>query len=218
MKYLDGVVSVVKYYGILWTTAVGGILGANAVTMVAAFFSDENKASQIQPWPHYGWYAGSALFLIAAIMGKLRFVNGAASSESSHDSSKPNDKPEETEDSPKKDSGVPGFLFACGLGGGFLGLLFGCSLMVFVFSWAYSPFSSEQVASSVTIDRELTGANSLHQPVMKTDSPIAAYVCLSPALIGVAGGIIAGSVIVLKYRKTPADTVTSVPPAEPTRR
>lgn len=201
-----------KVYGLLWMTAVGGILGANLSTTIGMMlFVSENKAAQIQPWTNYGWWAGIAIFFVGAIFGKLRFINGSGPDE------KPKDSVDNDEDSDAatakpftpatEQSSSFSFIAVCGLAGSFLGLLLGGSLLVFLFSYAYSPFASQQAASSITIVSEKSPNTAQPRSVMQTNHPSAFYVCLTPAILGLVAGVAAGGVITAVYgRSDSADT------------
>ena len=186
-----------KIYGLLWMTAVGGILGANlSATIGTLFFITENKSDSVQPWAHYGWYSGTALFFMGAILGKLRFLNGTALGSGSKqlaDSSattEANDATTEIPSQSDEQSSIPGFIFACGLAGGFLGLLLGGSLLVFSISYAYSPFASQKAVSSVKVVQEQTLGTAIRRPVILSNHPVTLYLCLTPAVLGAIAGLL----------------------------
>lgn len=198
---------VLRVFVVLWMTAVGGILGANLLAIVGTqFFVPENKGVYIQPWSHAGWYVGTLLFLFGAVTGRLRFINGTSLGNSSTQTS---EKPTTSNDGavvsanpkqPKERSGVLGFVFVCGLAGGFLGLLLGANLLTFWFSLAYSPFAPKQVASFVEVAHERQPGSTFKRPVMRSSHPISLYLCLTPAAVGVLAGVTAAGVIAIKYR------------------
>jgi hypothetical protein len=198
-----------KIYGLLWLTAVGGILGANlSATIGTLFFIAENKGVHVQPWAHYGWYGGTALFFMGAILGKLRFINGTAlggrskPSANSSAATEANDATAKTSSQSDKQSSILGFIFACGLAGGFLGLLLGGSLLVFSISYAYSPFASQKAVSSVEVVEEQTAGTAIRRHVIQSNHPVTLYLCLTPAVLGAIAGAVGGGVIVLKYRES----------------
>ena len=197
---------VLRVFVVLWMTAVGGILGANLLAIIGTqFFVPENKGVYVQPWSHAGWYVGTLLFFFGAVTGRLRFVNGTGlenrSTQTADESTMINDavvsaKPEQ----PREQSGVLGFVFVCGLAGGFLGLLLAGNLLAFWFSLAYSPFAPKGVVSSVEVVHEQQPGSVVKRPVMRSSHPISLYVCLTPAAVGILAGATAAGVIALKYR------------------
>jgi hypothetical protein len=197
-----------KFYGLLWLTAIGGILGANLAATIGTFsFVTENKSINAQPWTHVGWYGGVALFFVGAMLGKLRFINDTAlaggSSQPAYSSAITEANAATTKHASEADeqSSIPGFIFACGLAGGFLGLLLGGSLLVFAISYAYSPFASHTAVSSVKVVQEQTPVTTIRRPVIQSSHPVTLYLCLTPAILGVLAGAVGGSVVVLKYRE-----------------
>lgn len=205
--------TVLKIYGLLWMTAVGGILGSNlSATIGTLLFITENKGLYVQPWAHYGWYVGTALFFIGAICGKFRFINGSALSGRSKqpaDTSAFTEANDATAKAPARSneqSSIPGFVFACGLAGGFLGLLLGGSLLVFTTSYAYSPFASQKTVSSVRVVQEQGPGSAVRRPVIQNSHPVALYICLTPAVLGIIAGAVGGGVITLKYREGKSST------------
>lgn len=198
--------TVLKAYGLLWMTAVGGFLVANLSAIVGTLFLvPENKAVYVQPWAHTGWYVGIALFFVAAILGKLRFINGTAFGDRLN---RPTIKSSDAEGDDtagtisslsNEDSGVLGFIFACGLAGGFLGLLLGGSLLVFPMSYAYSPFATSEAVSSVEVVEERAPGSAMHRRMIQFKHPVTLYLCLTPAVLGVVAGALGGGVVALKY-------------------
>ena len=198
--------TVLKAYGLLWMTAVGGFLVANLSAIIGTlFFVPENKSVHVQPWTHTGWYIGIALFFVAAILGKLRFINGTAFGDrlerpAINSADAEGDGTTATTSSPSdENSGVTGFIFACGLAGGFLGLLLGGSLLVFPMSYAYSPFATSEAASSVKVVEERTSYPAMRRNVVQIKHPVTLYLCLTPAVLGVVAGAMGGGVVALKY-------------------
>jgi hypothetical protein len=188
-------------------TAVGGILGANLLAIIGTqFFVPENKGVYVQPWSHAGWYVGTLLFFFAAVTGRLAFINGTSQRSGARQTAKEaiasnagvavSAKPEQH----KEASGVPGFVFAGGLAGGFLGFLLGANLLILWFSLAYSPFAPKQVVSSVEVVREEQRGSVFKRPVMRSSHPISLSLCLTPAAIGFLAGAAAAGVIAFKYR------------------
>ncbi|MCC9608956.1 hypothetical protein LOC68_07660 [Blastopirellula sp. JC732] len=194
--------------GILWMTAVGGILGANLLGIIGTqFFATENKDLYVMPWSHAGWYLGTILFFLGAVTGRLRFINGTSLGSSSGGTADESTAQEEKAvaalkaEQVKETSGVLGSAFAGGLAGGVLGLLLGANLLTFWFSLAYSPFAPQQVVSSVEVVHESQPAGSVFKrPIMRSSHPIALYLCLTPVALGVVGGATAAGVIALKYQ------------------
>lgn len=205
--------TLLKAYGLLWMTAVGGFLGANLSTLIGTlFFVPENKADYVQPWTHTGWYIGIALFFVAAVWGKLRFVNGTALGDRLDRPASKSAEGEEdgttatTSSQSSEDSGVPGFIFACGLAGGFLGMLLGGSLLVFPMSYAYSPFATSEAVSSVDVVQEQAPRSGRRRSVVQMNHPVTLYLCLTPAVLGVVGGAVGGGVVAMKYRGSKSST------------
>ncbi len=187
--------TVLKAYGLLWMTAVGGFLVANLSAIVGTLFLvPENKDVHVQPWAHTGWYIGTALFFVAAIFGKLRFINGTAFGDrldrpAMKSADADGDGTTATTSSPSdENSGVLGFIFACGLAGGFLGLLFGGSLLVFPMSYAYSPFANSEAVSSVKVVEERASDSGTRWSIVQIKHPVTLYLCLTPAVLGVVAG------------------------------
>jgi len=198
---------ILSVFVVLWMTAVGGILGANLLAIIGTqFFIPENKGEYVQPWSHTGWYAGTLLFFIAAVTGKLRFINGKGLGNLSTQSA---DSPTTSNDEApasgrtmryKEASSALGFVFAGGLAGGMVGFLLGANLLIFWFSLAYSPFAPKQVASSIEVVREDRPGSVFKRPVMRSSHPVSLYICLTPAAIGILAGATAAGIITLKYR------------------
>lgn len=198
-----------KLYGLLWMTAVGGILGASlAGTIWTLFDNTQNNGVNDQPWAFYGWYGGTALFFIGAILGKLRFINGTALDGrsrppvASSSAAVANDATAEVTSESNEQSSIPGFIFACGLAGGFLGLLLGGSLLVFSISYSYSPFATQKASSSVKIVNEQIPGTAVRRPVIQSNHPVTLYLCLTPAVLGAITGAVGGGVIVMKNRES----------------
>jgi hypothetical protein len=199
--------TVLKFYGLLWMTAVGGFLGANLSAIIGTlFFISENKDIDVQPWSHAGWYIGVAVSFAGGISGKLRFINGTALGENPKQSANNSAEAESDETTvstvapSNEDSGVPGFILACGLAGGFIGLLLGGSLLVFPMSYAYSPFANSEAVSSVKVVEEQSGPSSVRRPVVQNRHPVALYLCVTPAVLGVIAGAVGGGLVAVRYR------------------
>ena len=200
--------AILKFYGLLWMTAVGGILGANLSAAIGIlFFVPENKEIYVQPWAHTGWYIGIAFFFFGAIVGKLRFINGTSlggNLKRPTDTAVADVKAAETKSKPPsqtdEQSSALSFIFVCGLAGGFLGVLFGGSMLVFLMSYAYSPYATSEVVSSVEVVQEQSARSAVRRPVIKSSHPVTYYLCLTPAILGVVAGTVGGGVIAMKYR------------------
>jgi|GEM_PF-1546583 hypothetical protein len=197
--------SVAKAFGILWMTALGGFLGANLAGVIgASFFVPENKAVYVQPWVHGGWCVGALLALGGAVAGKLRMQSGSGfsfrkknagtdeppSDENALEAPAAHESVEET----SKQSSVLSAAGGLGLIGGFVEMVFGCSLLVFWFSLASSPFAPGGWASSVEVKRERVNQSQSAQPVATTDHPVALYLVLVPAAIGLTTGVVGGGI------------------------
>jgi hypothetical protein len=198
--------SILKSYGLLWMTAVGGIIGANlSATIGTLFFVAERKDIYVQPWAHTGWYIGIAVFFLGAIAGKLRFINGTALGgglERPGDASADAEAVEaktETPAEPNEQSSALSFVFTCGLAGGFLGLLLGGSLLVFPMSYAYSPFAAPEAVASIKVVQEQPARSAQRRPVIQSSHPVTLYLCLTPVILGAIAGMAGGGVVVVKY-------------------
>ena len=194
-----------KAYVILWMTAVVGFVGANLAGVIgASFVVPENKAVYVQPWIHGGWCVGALLAFDGAVAGKLRMQSGsgfsfqkknagedeAPSDENTAETSTAQESAEET----SKQSSVLSAAGGLGLIGGFVGMFFGCSLLVFWFSLATSPFAPGGWASSVEVKREQVSSRQVKQPVATTNHPVALYLVVVPAAIGLTTEVIGGGV------------------------
>jgi hypothetical protein len=186
--------------------AIGGILGANLLAIIGTqFFVPENKAVDVQPWSHAGWYCGTLLFFVGAVTGQLRVLNGTSlrshsrqpTSESTTSNHEASVLAEPRPDRAPAD--VLKCLFAGGLAGGFLGFLLGANLLVFWFSLAYSPFAPRQVVSSVKVVREQQPGSVFKRPVLRSSHPVSLLLCLAPAAGGALTGAAVAAVIALKY-------------------
>ena len=194
-----------KAYGVIWMTALGGFLGANLAGVIgSSFFVPENKAVYVQPWVHGGWCVGALLAPGGAIAGKLRMQSGSGFSfqKKNTDEDEPRSD-ENTSETPtahqnaeesSKQSGVLSAAGGLGLIGGFVGVIFGCSLLVFWFSLATSPFAPSGWASSVEVKRERVKQGQIAQPVSTTNHFVALYLVLVPAAIGLTTGVVGGGV------------------------
>ena len=198
---------VLRVFVVFWMTAVGGILGANLLAIIGTqFFVSENKVEYVQPWSHAGWYAGTILFFVAAVSGRLRFINGTGFgsrlSQTAEDTTTSNGGTAVSgkADQHKEQSSALSFISAGGLAGGVLGFLLGANLLIFWFSLAYSPFAPKQVVSSVEVVREERPGSVFKRPVMRSSHPVSLYICLTPAAIGILAGATVAGIIVLKYR------------------
>jgi hypothetical protein len=194
-----------KVYGILWMTALGGFLGANLAGVIGtSFFVPENKVVHVQPWIHGGWYTGTLLALGGAIAGKLRMQSGSGFSfrkqNEDPEGRQSDEKPleasatQENAEETSKQSSVLSAAGGLGLIGGFVGMFFGCSLLVFWFSVASSPFSPDGWASSVEVKRDRVNSSQIARPVSQTDHPVALYIVVVPAIIGLTTGVVGGGV------------------------
>ena len=142
---------------------------------------------------------------MAAILGKLRFINGTALGDrldrpATKSVDAEGDGTTATASSQSgENSDVVGFIFACGLAGGFLGLLLGGSLLVFPMSYAYSPFATSEAVSSVKVVEEPAPRSAMRRKVVQIKHPVTWYLCLTPAVLGVVAGAVGGGVVALKY-------------------
>ncbi len=189
-----------KTYGILFITAVGGILVANVAGLVGgALFAEEYKSQDVRPWLEGGWYVGTLLAFIGAILGKIRFFSGTSLGTRLSKKAEPDSSGEEStsgSEQPRevKRTGILSATAFFGFIGGLLGSLLGCSLLVFWFSLAYSPFAPTGWTSSVKVKHERTEPAGHKQPVMTTNHPVAVYLVAVPAAIGASLGATAGGV------------------------
>ena len=190
----------VKTYGVLFITAVGGILVANVSGLVGGlFFAEEYKSQDVRPWLEGGWYVGTLLAFIGAVLGKVRFFSGTSlgtrlSKKAEPDSSDEDATGSSAEPREPKRSGILSATAFFGFIGGLLGSMFGCSLLVFWFSLAYSPFAPTTWTSSVKVKHERTEPGGRKQPVVTTNHPVAVYLVALPAAVGVSLGAVAGGV------------------------
>jgi hypothetical protein len=198
---------VLRVFIVLWMTAIGGILGANLLAIIGTlFFVPENKGVYVQPWSHAGWYLGSLLFFFGAVSGRLRFFNGTGlgsrSAQTFEVPATSTDGVATTSQSaePQEPNSVLMSILAGGLAGGFLGFLLGANLLIFWFSLAFSPFAPKQVVSSVKVVEEQRPGSVFKRPVMRSNHPVALYLCLTPAAVGGLAGATAAGVIASNHR------------------
>lgn len=212
-----------RIYLLLWISAVGGVIGANAAgTIATLFFLEENKIEFLRPWWHGGWYAGTLLFFVGAAWGKLRMIQGTslggfkgdrdgtgqvseAASENKRNTSV------ERKSAPKlslkvRVGSVCKGAFVGGLAGGFLGVLLGGSLLVFWFSIAYSPFAPTGRAANVVGQTNMeprSAQRRMREPgarlTIRSSNRGGLYLCLVPTVIGIAAGAIGLGTIAFIY-------------------
>ncbi len=199
----------VKIYALLWLTAIGGFLGANALGMVAGLLGMFLQYElQIQWWIHAGWYAGTALAFIGAVTGNLRFHSGPSLTYKplNQDSERAHAEAENTvpvaadtvdpdvADRYSRRAPVWKSALIFGLLGGFLGAFLGGSLLMFWFSLAYSPYAPTGWTSTVEVKRERISPTQSGRKVHTTSHPVALYLCVTPAVVGAVSGIVLGGV------------------------
>ena len=184
----------------------GGYFAANVASLLgSALFVAENKSESVRPWLHGGWYVGTILAFVGAISGRFRFISGGASDD--WDSTKKEEAAEpELDEAPaaeptepsapddSKRSSIAGAAGGLGLIGGFVGAMFGCSLLIVWFWLAYSPFRPAEWVASIEVEHERVTPSQQPTPVAKTDHPVALYLIGIPIAIGVAVGAIGGGV------------------------
>jgi len=191
----------VKTYAALLGIALGGLVGANLSGLIGIFlFASENKAERVLPWIQGGWYVGIILAFISTVLGKYRFQSGPGfegnNPESAHSDSTSGEaeSDDSKNDNEKKKSSILGAAGFLGVIGGVIGSIFGCSLLVFWFSLAYSPFAPESMSSSVEVKKERIVASGQQRHVMTTNHPIALFLVGIPALLGAGTGVVGGGV------------------------
>ncbi len=191
-----------KTYALLLMVATGGIVFANVAGLAGMFFADEWKSEQVQPWMHGGWIFGALFGLVGGLTGRLRFGGGDRPAATGPVKTMPDATQQETEstedgqaghepESDPKKSGLIGAIAFFGFAGALIGILLGGTLLIFVFSIAYSPLSPAALASSVTVEQDPT-STSLPRPVMTSRHPIVVSVALVPVALGAMIGAIAG--------------------------
>ncbi|WP_145082633.1 hypothetical protein [Aureliella helgolandensis] len=170
------------------------------------FLVTDMKSVDVQPWLHAGWYGGTILFFLGALTGRLSFINGASTKGQS----------EETDEVPARSNTLSkarlsraasstegsflGHVAGGALAGGILGGIFGASLLVFWFSFACSPLSTANIASSVEFVPHSPVGGKLARTQVQTQHPIALELCLTPAVVGSVCAAIAGGILYYKYR------------------
>ncbi len=186
------VIMLARAYAYLLGVATGGLLGANFAGFVPVcieFATSPQKrpdASFYNNWVHGGWWVGVGLFTAAAIMHWWRKPQKTtkAPEEQREDCPEPN---EELVKRPIKSRLATIGLF--GLCGGFLGMLFGGSLLVLWLSLTYSPFGPETWTESLRVERRSV-SEGLPRAVVSTDHPTALYAFCGPIVLGaLAGGV-----------------------------
>lgn len=200
---------VVRIYGILFITAVGGFIGANFLGIVGSlFFIPENTAVHAMPWVHGGWYAGTLLAFAGAVTGNVRFANGASlrirdNLEATTRNNSRGSRQRETGDRERtvtnklpssSSAGVLGGMFWMGLLGGFLGIMLGGSLLMFWFSLSYSPYAPAGWGSSVSIAKDPIPGSVISRHSHQTNHPVALKLLYLPALTGAVIGATFGGV------------------------
>lgn len=198
-----------KIYAVLWLTAIGGFLGANALGVLASLLGTFLHVElQLLWWIHAGWYAGTALAFIGAVTGNLRFHSGptpvfvpqrkrrepiAQEASNTVPATAEASDLDATRKSPRR-TNVWKSALMFGLVGGFLGAFLGGSLLMFWFSLAYSPYAPTGWASTVEVKRERISPTQPGRQAHTTSHPVALYLCVTPAVVGGVAGIILGGV------------------------
>lgn len=193
--------SAIWAYGVLFMTAVGGLLGAQLAGLIGAMvFPSDHTGVQAQAWIHGGWYAGTLLAFVGAVTGRLRFISGGsvvrptkAGKQATESSPEPPTPPApEPNRRRTQPTGVLRAAGTLGLIGGFVGMFFGCSLLVFWFSLTYSPYAPKTWRSSVAVKMDRTRPGEPRRPVMTTSHPVALGLVAVPAALGATAGIVGG--------------------------
>jgi hypothetical protein len=194
---LLGVVAhlVMRVYAVLFLTAVGGFLCANLSGVVGSlYFVTENKTELVLPWVHGGWYLGTTLAFVGAITGQLRLINGVAALGHTREAATvpAETKPPAIRRPPAPRNSLLVNVFGLGLVGGLAGAILGCSLLIFWFSLATSPFAPPEWTASVVVSTQpFTGA-APPRKVHRTSPPLPRWLLFVPAALGATAGAMVG--------------------------
>jgi hypothetical protein len=188
----------VKGYGFLLAVAFGGFVGANLAGFVPGigefFFNPDNRPTPpdvYMRWIHGGWLTGAALATVAGLLHMLRQRSTAKSKGTGNNKQR---RKARLRDYPSPGT-VLGSAAAGGVGGGFLGMFLGSTLLFFWFSLAYSPFAPAEWGASISVERVERPERSAGDALVRhgTNHPIALYLFLGPTLTGLtAGGLLGG--------------------------
>jgi hypothetical protein len=191
--------TIVFGYGILLALAAGGLAFANIFGIVAGIFQFGTErapdAAVLQTWVHRGWIFGVGVALFGVVMKRLQKLR----KQRTRTGEKPEDKPLQQETSqqetPKgRRHGLLASMAWGGFGGALLGGMLGATFILLWFSLTYSPFAPQEWVSSVSVERQRTGASGREEPVLTTDHPVAAYAFGIPLVLGGIAGAVFGGV------------------------
>lgn len=211
-KWWERAKSALKVYSVFWMTAVGGIVGANLGGVIGmTLFAKDLKAEYVMPWTHVGWYLGTGLFLFGATTGRMKMINVRKfGSESAGQDGGTETAPLVDENVDKSNDrevddqqGWFSWLLGGGLAGGICGFFFGASLLVFYFSWAYSPWASLETIQSVEATVQRSPESGRFQSVFKTRHALPLLLCAGSTVLGAIGG---ATVMSIAYHRTRLQT------------
>lgn len=200
-----------KGYAVLWMTAVGGIVGANILGLIGlSFFSPDLKSESMVGWVHWGWYIGTGLFLFGALTGRMRMLNqhkwstlDKAVTDQENIASAKQESPVCETDQVECDAkqGWQSWFLGGALAGGIIGFLFGASLLVFFFSWAYSPFATRDAVQAVDVVTQSLPNSTRQHSFLAAKGWLPVLLCLVPSAIGSTAGALLLSVLYVREKR-----------------
>lgn len=188
------VANLARACGFMLTVAAGGLVGG----MVAGFIPlviHEATAPQRAPdpafvknWVHGGWFVGASLFGMSGVVHYWRKWRTVPSAQSDDQQEPDEGDVDETPMRPVRS--LPAKMALCAFGGALLGLFVGGSLLLVWFSLTYSPFSPDEWAESLSLERRRVGEPG-PRSVVTTDHPVALYLFSGPIVLGALVGLVA---------------------------
>ena len=182
-------------YGLLLTSAAGGIAFANifGVLATAIQFGGDTApdTTPIKTWMHIGWFFGVAIAFLGAVVELRKRRAKSATGEA------PEPIVEESQQ-PPSDRRRRGLLVSAAWGGFFgalLGTALGVTFIVLWFSILYSPFAPRDWVSSVSVERQRVGSSRREEPVATTDHPVALLAFGLPVAMGAIAGAVYGGIV-----------------------
>lgn len=199
-----------RLYGVLFIMATIGFFATNVTKLVGGALASPDRYPL---WLGIGWHLGTLVGLVGAAMGWIRFENGFSDNRATDAESIPSVPGEPRTTAGSEADAEPsrsplGFRERIGNGLflavvlGMVGLIFGCSLLVFWFWFTAGPYAPESWLASVAVRAEKLPGDSQRSLLHTTTHPIALAMIWIPGLLGLLSGAVLGTLLPWRTTRT----------------